>query len=122
MVLPFKLFTGGYFGSGRQWYPWIHIDDEIRALRFLIDNELAQGPFNLTAPAPVIAKDFGKALGRVMSRPFYFPIPGFAMKLALGDVATIVLEGQRAVPKKLQELGFTFRFNDVEQALRDLIG
>jgi len=121
LILPFKLLTGGYFGSGRQYYSWIHIEDEIRALRFLIENETARGAFNLTAPKPVTAKDFGRALGRVLSRPFYLPIPGFAMRLALGEVATVVLDGQRAVPRKLEELGFAFRFNEIEEALADLL-
>jgi len=121
LILPFKLYTGGYFGNGQQWVPWIHLADEIRAIRFLIENESAQGPYNLTAPTPVTNKDFGRALGRVMAKPFYMPIPGFAMRMALGEVSTVVLEGQRAIPKKLEGLGFAFRFKDVEEALKDLL-
>ena len=121
LVLPYKLYGGMYFGSGRQWWPWIHIDDEVNALRFLLENEAVAGPFNLTAPNPVTNREFGKALGRVLQRPSYMPVPGFAMRLLVGEVATVVLDGQRALPKKLQELGFTFQFPVVEPALLDIV-
>jgi len=121
MYLPYKLFGGGYFGNGRQYWSWIHLDDEIRAIRFLLENDLARGPFNLTAPNPVTCRDFGKTLGKVMGRPSYMPVPGFALKLVIGEVATIVLDGQKALPKKLEELGFSFKFTDLEQALQDII-
>ena len=121
MYLPYKLFGGVYFGNGRQYWSWIHLDDEIRAIRFLMENELAQGPFNLTAPNPVTCRDFGKTLGKVMGRPSYMPVPGFALKLVIGEVATIVIDGQRVLPKKLEELGFSFQFAGLEQALQDII-
>ena len=121
LYLPYKLFGGPYFGDGRHYWSWIHLEDEIRAIRFLMENEQAQGPFNLTAPNPVTCRDFGKVLGKVMGRPSYMPVPRFALKLVIGEVATIVLDGQRVLPSKLEELGFSFRFPDVEQALRDII-
>jgi NAD dependent epimerase/dehydratase family enzyme len=85
----------------------------------LIDNAQASGPFNLSAPNPVTNAEFGKALGRVMGRPYWFPTPGFGLKLAFGEVASVVLTGQRAVPRRLLEMGYTFRFPEVEAALRD---
>lgn len=121
LKLPYLLFGGMYFGDGRQYWPWIHIDDEIKALKFLLENEEASGPFNLTAPNPVTNRQFGKALGRVLRRPSYMPVPGFAMRLLVGEVATVVLDGQRAVPQKLQELGFSFDFPEIEAALRDVV-
>lgn len=121
MVLPFRLFVGGYWGSGKQWLPWIHLEDEVRAIRFLMENEQARGPFNLVAPGAVTNADFGRALGKVLKRPYWFPIPGFALRWVFGEVTTVLLEGQRAVPKRLLEMGFTFRFPDVTPALADLL-
>jgi len=122
LLLPFKLFVGGPMGSGRQGFSWIHPADEVGAIRFLIENEAAQGPFNLCAPQPLTNAEFARVLGRVLGRPSWLPVPGFALKLALGEVATMVLEGQKALPKKLLDLGFRFRFPDAESALRDLLG
>ena len=121
-LLPFyKLYGGNYFGNGKQWWSWIHWLDEIRALRFLMEHESAAGPFNLTAPNPVTNREFGKALGKAMNRPSYVPVPAFAMKLMMGEVATVVLDGQRAIPEKLEELGFAFRFPEVTGALSDIL-
>lgn len=121
LLLPFRLFVGGRMGSGRQWLSWIHLEDQARAIRFLIEHEEARGPFNLAAPNPVTNADFAKALGRTMGRPSIIPLPAFAMKLVFGEVAGVLLEGQRALPQRLQELGFTFHFPDIESALRDLL-
>lgn len=119
--LPYKLYGGVYFGDGQQWWSWIHIDDEIKALKFLLENEAAAGPFNLTAPNPVTNREFGKVLGKAMSRPSFMPVPGFAMRLLVGEVATVVLDGQRVVPEKLVSLGYTFEFPDLEPALLDIV-
>ena len=121
ILLPFKLFAGGTIGSGNQYWPWIHIDDEVRAIRFLIDTAGASGPFNLTAPQPLTAHGFAKVVGKVMGRPDFIPAPAFALKLALGEMSSVLLEGQRAVPHKLEELGFTFNFPTLEVALKDLL-
>jgi NAD dependent epimerase/dehydratase family enzyme len=96
--------------------------DELAAIRFLIENEAAQGPFNLVAPEPLTFAQFGVTLARVMGRPYWLPVPGFALRAALGEVASTVLEGQRALPKKLLDLGYKFRFPTAESALRDLMG
>ncbi len=121
LVLPHRLFVGGPMGNGKQWLPWIHLQDEARAIRFLIENEAASGPFNLVAPEPITNAEFGKAMGRVLGRPSLIPVPGFAMRTAFGDVSNVVLEGQRAIPQRLLEMGFTFRFPDAEAALEDLL-
>lgn len=121
MLLPYRLLVGGHLGSGKQWHSWIHPEDETAAIEFLIDHEKARGPFNLVAPEPLTNADFGRVIGRVMGRPSLIPVPGFAMRLALGEVSDVVLEGQRAVPKNLLELGFTFQYPDAESALRDLL-
>lgn len=120
MLPPFKAFVGGPIGSGRQWVPWIHIADEVAAILFCIDRDLS-GPVNLVAPGSVTMKDFATALGRALHRPSLFHVPGAPLKLILGEFAAVLLEGQRAVPKKLVEAGFQFRFPDLDSALRDLL-
>jgi uncharacterized protein (TIGR01777 family) len=121
MMLPFKFFIGGPIGSGQQWFPWIHLADEVTAIRYLIDNKAATGVFNLSAPNPLTNAEFGQVLGRVLRRPAIMPTPGFVLRLAFGEMSTVLLDGQRAVPQRLQELGFTFRFPEAEAALRDLL-
>lgn len=121
LILPHKFFIGGPLGSGRQYLPWIHIADEVGAIRFLIDNDNASGPFNLAAPQPLTNAEFGKTVGRVLKRPSLFPVPGFIMRLVLGEVSTLVLDGQRVLPQRLQESGFSFRFPEAEAALHDLL-
>ena len=120
-ALPYKFFVGGKLGSGNQWWPWIHIDDEVAAIRFLLENETAQGAFNLSAPNPLQNKTFGKTIGTVLRRPSLIPVPAFALKLALGEVSTIVLDGQRAIPKKLQTLNFPFQYPEAQPALTNLL-
>lgn len=121
LALPFKLFVGGKLGSGNQYMSWIHIEDEVAALRFLIENEGASGPYNLVAPNPVTNKELASTLARVMGRPSFFPTPAFMLKLVLGEMSALVLEGQRALPARLQEAGFEFQFPNLEGALRDLL-
>jgi uncharacterized protein (TIGR01777 family) len=121
LLLPFRFFAGGPLGSGKQWLPWIHIADEVSAISFLIENEAASGPFNLMAPDPLTNADFGRVLGRMLGRPAFVPTPAFALRLLLGEMATVVLDGQRAIPRRLLYLGFTFRFPEAEAALRDLL-
>ncbi len=120
-VLPFRFFAGGPLGSGQQWWPWIHLEDEVRAIRFLMERETAVGPYNLCTPHPLKNKDFAKVIGRVLNRPAFMPAPAFALKLALGEIAAIVLHGRRAMPTKLQKDGFTFKYPELESALRNLL-
>lgn len=121
MMLPVRLYVGGPLAGGLQGLPWIHIRDEVAALRFLLDNEQGLGPFNLTAPQPVSSGDFLHTLAQVLGRPYWFPVPAFALRLALGGMSALVLAGQYLRPRRLQDLGFTFKFNHVEEALRDLL-
>jgi len=122
MKLPFDLvFAGGPLGNGKQYVPWIHLDDEVRALRFLIENEAAEGAYNLSAPNPVTYRQFAEAMGKVMGRTSFMPTPGFALKAVLGDMSSIVLTGQRVVPSRLLEQGFTFTWPDLEPALRNIL-
>jgi uncharacterized protein (TIGR01777 family) len=122
MLLPFRLFAGGPFGSGRQYMPWIHKADWARLAAFIIENEGARGPLNATGPRPVTNADFSKALGHALHRPSFMPAPGFALRLALGEMAdALLLSGQRALPVRASDLGFSFRFNNVDEALADVL-
>lgn len=121
LLLPSRLFAGGWFGSGDQWWSWVHIADVVSALRFLVEDDVAQGPVNVTAPNPLTNREFGKALGRALNRPSVMPVPAFALRAALGEVASTVLEGQRAIPKRLLEMDFAFRFPDIDSALNNLV-
>jgi uncharacterized protein (TIGR01777 family) len=120
MLPPFKAFAGGPIGSGSQWMSWIHRDDLVSLFVFALQNPAAKGPINGTAPNPVTMKEFARALGRALHRPSLIPVPAAAARLLLGEMATVVLDGQRVVPRKAQTLGFTFRFPEVEAALRDV--
>ncbi|MCL4544276.1 MAG: TIGR01777 family oxidoreductase [Chloroflexi bacterium] len=121
LLLPFKLFAGGPVGSGQQWYPWIHLADEVLAIRHVIEHEESSGPYNLCAPTPVTNAQLSRIIGQTLGRPSFFPTPGFALRLIMGDMSTVVLDGQRAVPKRLLAEGFQFRFPTAEAALRDLL-
>jgi uncharacterized protein (TIGR01777 family) len=121
MVKPFRFYFGGYLGSGRQWFSWIHLDDEVAAIKFLMENEQLKGAFNLTAPEPVTIKEFSKILGKVMHRPVWFNAPAFAARLAFGEMANeMLLAGQKVLPKRLLNTGFDFKYTNVKQALIDI--
>ena len=121
MLLPFRLFVGGPLGNGKQWFSWIHIADEARAIRYLIENSNARGAFNLCSPNPIRNGEFSRILGKVLHRPSFLPVPGFALQLAFGEKAGMLTGSQKQEPKRLLELGFTFLHPDVESALRDLL-
>jgi uncharacterized protein (TIGR01777 family) len=122
MLLPFRLFVGGPLGSGRQWFPWIHIDDEINAMVFALENSAIAGPVNLTAPESVTMKQFCSALGKAMHRPSWARVPSFVLRIVLGEMAdALVLGGQKAVPKKLMESGFEFKFGRLQDALKSIV-
>lgn len=121
MLLPFKAFVGGPIGSGKQWFPWIHIADEVAAILSCIDRESLSGPVNLVAPGIVTMKEFAKALGRALHRPSWAPVPAAALRIAMGEAAEALASGQRAVPKKLLESGFQFRYPELAPALADLL-
>lgn len=122
-MLPFfKLGIGGPVAGGNQYVPWVHLDDVVGALVHCLDDELATGPVNVTAPNPVTNAELGRALGHTLGRPAVLPVPGLAVKLLYGEMAEIVTTGQRAVPAKLRQLGYEFRHPEVELALRDVLG
>jgi uncharacterized protein (TIGR01777 family) len=120
MTLPFKLFAGGRVGSGRQWMSWIHHEDMTGLLLLALDSAAASGPLNATAPQPVTNREFTRALGRAMHRPAFFPTPGFMLRLGLGEVADVIVEGQRVLPRKALRLGYTFRHPSIDAALASL--
>ncbi|UMZ11072.1 TIGR01777 family oxidoreductase [Pseudomonas sp. MPFS] len=120
LLLPFKLGLGGPIGNGRQWMPWIHIDDQIALIDFLMHQDAARGPYNACVPKPARNREFAKALGRVLHRPALLPLPAFVLRLLLGELSLLLLGGQRAVPARLLEAGFTFQFTDLPAALDDV--
>lgn len=120
IALPYKWFVGGTVGSGEQWVPWIHLKDVVNGIRFCIEKEQVEGPVNFTSPNPVRMKDFGEILGEVLHRPHWIPAPGFALKLVLGEMSMLVLEGQKVLPEKLIHHGYEFLFTDLKKALQDI--
>lgn len=121
LMMPFKFYAGGWLGSGRQWFPWIHIKDIIEVYKFCIDNDNITGPINADAPEVVRNKEFCKELGKAMHRPCIFPVPGFALKIIVGEFAETLLNGQKVIPEKLENLNFPFRFKKLNSALEDLL-
>jgi uncharacterized protein (TIGR01777 family) len=120
--LPFKLGVGGPIAGGRQYLPWLHIDDAVGILLWALDDERVEGTINATAPNPVTNREFSKTLGRVFNRPAVMPVPGFAVALLKGgELAETVTGGQRVIPRRAQDLGYRFRFGELEPALRDLL-
>jgi uncharacterized protein (TIGR01777 family) len=121
LLLPFRFFAGGRLGSGNQWLPWIHLDDEVAAIRFLIDQPQARGPFNLVAPQAIRNAEVARSIGRLMHRPAWLPVPGWALRMLLAEKAMLVLDGQRPAPGRLLGLGFGFAFPQFETALANLL-
>lgn len=121
MIPAFKSFMGGPLGSGRQWFPWIHINDHIAALNFLATQPEQRGIYNLTAPQPVRNNEMATALGKALGRPSVMAVPGLMLKMTMGEVADVLLASQRAIPANLLEAGFTFQFQTIQEALADLV-
>jgi uncharacterized protein (TIGR01777 family) len=122
MLPPFRLGLGGPVAGGGQYVPWVHVDDVVGALLFCLDSPDARGPVNVTAPEPVTNRELSRALGRVLGRPAVVPVPGFAVRLLYGDMASIVTTGARVLPVRLQALRYQFSQPDLEQALRAAVG
>ncbi len=122
MLPAFRMFAGGPIGSGRQWFPWIHMTDLVRAVRFLMENETASGPYNFCSPHAIRQKDFARALGEVLSRPAVVPAPKLALRLAMGEMAGILFASQRVYPQRLVDDSFSFDFGEAHTALADLVG
>jgi uncharacterized protein len=121
MIPLFKRFVGGPIGSGRQWFSWIHIKDLAEAFVFLLKHPEISGPVNLCSPNPIRNKDLAKALGRALHRPSFLPAPGFMIKLVLGEFGSVILEGQRVVPRRLLENGFVFQYPNIDKALQNIV-
>ena len=123
MLPPFKLGLGGRLGPGTQWWSWVHVHDIVGAIYHIIQTESLSGPVNLVAPSPVRNEEFTRALASVLRRPAVFPVPAFAARLALGEMAQeLMLSSQRVVPEKLVTSAYSFRFRELRAALEDLLG
>ena len=123
LLLPANLGAGGPVGGGKQMQSWVSLDDEVYAIHHLMMNQSSEGAYNLTAPNPVSQKQFAKVLGRVLRRPGFMPLPGFMIKIMFGEMGQkLVLEGQNALPNRLQESGFEFTYSDLESCLRNCLG
>jgi NAD dependent epimerase/dehydratase family enzyme len=122
-MLPFfKLGIGGPVAGGRQYVPWVHLEDVVGALLLCLDNDAARGPVNVTAPSPSRNAELSHELGRALGRPAVLPVPGIALRLLYGEMAEMVTTGQRAVPARLAELGYRFRYPQLGPALSDVLG
>ncbi len=118
MEFPFKIFAGGPLGSGQQWFPWIHRDDEIGLIEFALTNDKVSGPLNATAPNPLTMTDFCKALGHALKRPSWAPVPAFVLKVLLGEMSEMLLTGQKAMPKAALDTGYVFKYPTADTALK----
>lgn len=121
MLLPFKMFVGGPVGDGRQWFSWVHLADVVGAIVWALDHPTLHGPVNVTAPEPVRFRDFAEALGRRLRRPSWLPVPAFALRLAMGQMAEVVVTGQRAVPAALIADGYSFKYSRIDDALAAVV-
>lgn len=122
MKTPFQFGLGGPIGSGRQWFPWIHLDDLVGAILFLLTAEECYGPFNFTAPQPVRQKEFARQLGAALHRPALLPTPAFVMRLILGEFGRSLLQGQKVLPRALADSGYLFTYPELQPALREIVG
>lgn len=120
MMMPYRLGIGGKVGSGKQWLSWIHIEDMVRLIAYCIEHENLVGPVNASAPHPVTNDQFGKAVGKALHRPHWFPAPGFMMRVVFGELSDLLLKGQKVLPAKLLQSGFVFRFPTIEEAMKDI--
>ena len=121
MALPARLFFGGRFGNGKQAVSWIHIIDHVNAVRFLLENENARGPYNLISPVPTSNAEFMHAVAKALHRPYWFHAPAVLLRLMLGEMSILLTEGRYSQPKRLIELGFQFQFGELEIAMEDLL-
>lgn len=120
MALPYKFGIGGTVGSGKQWLSWIHVEDVAGLIQWAIEKEEIAGPLNLTAPEPKKMEEFGRTVGQVLRRPHWLPVPSFAMKLLLGEMSSMLLSGQRAIPEKALRTGYEFTFPALDPALKEV--
>ena len=121
MIPLFRKFVGGPIGNGRQWFSWVHFRDLCEAFIFLLDRKEISGPVNLTSPMPVRNSDLARALGRVLHRPSFLPAPAFMVRLVLGEFGSVILKGQRVIPRRLLDAGFAFRYPEIDKALASIV-
>jgi uncharacterized protein (TIGR01777 family) len=122
MLPPFKMALGGPIGSGNQWMSWIHMADIVGLIRYAIEQESIRGAINGTAPVPVTNKEFSKTLGKVLKRPAIFPMPAFVVKILFGQMGEeLLLAGKRVVPDKMVQAGYSFKYADLDSALKDIV-
>jgi hypothetical protein len=121
-MLPlFKYFLGGPLGNGRQWFSWVHMHDLVEAFIFLLQHPEINGAVNLSSPEPVRNVDLGRAIGKILHRPSFMPAPGFMIKLILGEFGSVLLKGQRVIPRRMLDAGFKFKYPNIEEALKSII-
>ncbi|MFX3623323.1 MAG: TIGR01777 family oxidoreductase [Ectobacillus sp.] len=121
IVFPYKLFIGGTVGSGRQWVSWVHIDDVAKMIAFALETPAISGPLNITAPHPVTMKEFGKLVAKVLGKPHWLPIPSFVLRIVLGEMSTLVLDGQRVLPAKAMHNGYEHSYPNLEKAFTTIL-
>jgi uncharacterized protein (TIGR01777 family) len=121
MLLPYRFFAGGPIGKGEFWQSWIHLGDEVALIVWALENPAVAGPLNAAAPHPVKNRELARAIGRVLNRPSALPVPELALELMFGELASVLVAGQRVIPRKATDLGFHFRYPELEPALRDLL-
>jgi uncharacterized protein (TIGR01777 family) len=122
LIPVFKMFIGGSLGDGNQWFPWLHLDDLMAAILFVLEQQEASGAFNFCAPNPVRNRDLAQALGEVLNRPSFMPAPAFMIRLAMGEFGDVFLGSQRTLPDKLLSHGFSFQYPDIKGAIRAVVG
>ncbi|MFD3448101.1 TIGR01777 family oxidoreductase [Microbacteriaceae bacterium 4G12] len=121
MLLPYQLFIGGTVGSGKQWMSWVHLDDVVKMITFALETEAIQGPLNITAPHPITMKEFSQVIAKVMKKPHWIPVPSFALKLLLGEMSTLILDGQKVLPEKALHNGYVYSYANLEEALMNIL-
>ena len=121
LIPAFKMFVGGPLGDGQQWFPWMHLDDLMAAIKFVIDHQAISGPLNFCAPNPVRNIDLARTLGNVLGRPSFMPAPAFMVRLAMGEFGDVFLGSQRTVPRKLIDHGFDFQYPEIREALEAIV-
>jgi uncharacterized protein (TIGR01777 family) len=121
MVPAFKAFMGGHLGSGRQWMSWVHIEDVTGIIKYSIENKSVEGPYNVCTPNPVTNREFSSILGKVLGRPSLLPVPGFALRAALGEFGDVLLTGQKVMPARILKAGYRFKYTEIDNALRPIL-
>lgn len=121
LLMPFKFYSGAILGTGKQWMPWIHIDDLVRIYQWIVQNDNISGPVNFVSPNPVTMTEFAKVISKATRKPIMMKIPEFILNIMLGEQAMIVTKGQNAIPRKLIENGFSFAYDNLEEAIKKLI-